>query len=385
MRLPDVRCSYAITLIPNTAKAANEALDRVAKIPEATLRTFVHACLQKYEKALTEPGHAVGAVAAQSIGEPGTQMTLKTFHFAGVAGMSITQGVPRIKEIINASKEIQTPVISCELLDPYDLRAARIVKGRIEKTYLKDVGYDYVSFFYIGSLLTCYQIASSIEVVWLRDQGYVWVKIDFITIEKLQLNLSLFNIRTAILKYRKLKLKPQHIRLVKDSLTIDCLATGKPVKGKSTAAKEDTELFLRMEQIRRTLPNVPLSGHERANRAIINTDDNCRNTLLVEGYGLRACMSTAGVRGTATRTNSIMEMKDVLGIEAARTTIIDEISVVMGDMDIDPRHMQLLADVMTYKGKSLGLHGLAWLRCAIVCCSWRVSRRPLIIYSRLRG
>ncbi|KAL8925127.1 MAG: hypothetical protein Q9208_003632 [Pyrenodesmia sp. 3 TL-2023] len=331
------------------AKAANEALDRVAKVPEATLRTFVHACLQKYEKALTEPGHAVGAVAAQSIGEPGTQMTLKTFHFAGVAGMSITQGVPRIKEIINASKEIQTPVISCELLDPYDLRAARIVKGRIEKTYLKD-------------------IASSIEVVWLRDQGYVWVKIDFITIEKLQLNLSLFNIRTAILKHRKLKLKPQHIRLVKDSLTIDCQATGKPVKGKSTAAKEDTELFLRMEQIRRTLPNVPLSGHERANRAIINTDDNSRNTLLVEGYGLRACMSTAGVRGTATRTNSIMEMKDVLGIEAARTTIIDEISVVMGDMDIDPRHMQLLADVMTYKGEILGItrFGMAKMRDSVL-------------------
>lgn len=78
-------------------------------------------------------------------------MTLKTFHFAGVAGMSITQGVPRIKEIINASKDITTPVISCELHDPYDLRAARIVKGRIEKTYLKDVRYDYVSFFYAGS------------------------------------------------------------------------------------------------------------------------------------------------------------------------------------------------------------------------------------------
>lgn len=111
----------------------------MAKVTERTLRTFVEACLQKFEKAQTEPGHAVGAVAAQSIGEPGTQMTLKTFHFAGVAGMTITQGVPRIKEIINASKEIQTPVITCELLDQNDVRAARIVKGCIEKTYLKDV------------------------------------------------------------------------------------------------------------------------------------------------------------------------------------------------------------------------------------------------------
>ena len=70
-------------------------------------------------------------------------MTLKTFHFAGVAGMSITQGVPRIKEIINASKEISTPVITCELIQQTDVRAARIVKGRIEKTYLRDVRYSH--------------------------------------------------------------------------------------------------------------------------------------------------------------------------------------------------------------------------------------------------
>lgn len=126
-------------LTKETAKALKETLDRTAKISEDTLKTFIQACLQKYEKAQTEPGHAVGAVAAQSIGEPGTQMTLKTFHFAGVAGMSITQGVPRIKEIINASKEISTPVITCELYHQNDVRAARIVKGRIEKTYLKDV------------------------------------------------------------------------------------------------------------------------------------------------------------------------------------------------------------------------------------------------------
>ena len=62
-----------------------------------------------------EAGTAVGALCAQSIGEPGTQMTLKTFHFAGVAAMNITLGVPRIKEIINASKKISTPIITASL------------------------------------------------------------------------------------------------------------------------------------------------------------------------------------------------------------------------------------------------------------------------------
>ena len=79
-------------------------------------------------------------------------------------------------------------------------------------------------------------------------------------------------------------------------------------------------------------------------------------------------MTTPGVNGLATKTNSVMEMRDVLGIEAARKTIIDEISVVMGDMDIDPRHMQLLADVMTYKGEVLGItrFGLSKMRDSVL-------------------
>ncbi len=59
----------------------------------------------------------MGAVGAQSIGEPGTQMTLKTFHFAGVAAMNVTLGVPRIKEIINATKNISTPIITVGLAE----------------------------------------------------------------------------------------------------------------------------------------------------------------------------------------------------------------------------------------------------------------------------
>jgi hypothetical protein len=84
-------------------------------------------------------GSTVGAVGAQSIGEPGTQMTLKTFHFAGVASMNVTLGVPRIKEIINGAKVISTPIISCKLVSRESEASARIVKARLEKTLLGDV------------------------------------------------------------------------------------------------------------------------------------------------------------------------------------------------------------------------------------------------------
>lgn len=90
-------------------------------------------------KAKIEPGTCVGALGAQSIGEPGTQMTLKTFHFAGVASMNITLGVPRIKEIINASKNISTPIITANLTKSSDSEFARLVKGRIEKTFLREI------------------------------------------------------------------------------------------------------------------------------------------------------------------------------------------------------------------------------------------------------
>jgi DNA-directed RNA polymerase III subunit RPC1 len=82
-----------------------------------TLKKFISTCFYRYQKSLISPGECVGAIAAQSIGEPGTQMTLKTFHFAGVASMNITLGVPRVLEIINAVANINTPIITASLIN----------------------------------------------------------------------------------------------------------------------------------------------------------------------------------------------------------------------------------------------------------------------------
>ncbi len=175
------------------------------------------------------------------------------------------------------------------------------------------------------------------------------------------------------MRQKKLKLSPSNVRCYKDYIRIEIQPLEKFKRGSKNVsvkatAKEDTELFLRMQAIKRILPNIPICGYPEASRAIIKTDDEGKNTLLVEGYGLRNCMTTPGLNGLATKTNSIMEMRDVLGIEAARKTIIDEISLVMGGMDIDPRHMQLLADVMTYKGEVLGItrFGLTKMRDSVL-------------------
>jgi len=103
----------AVTRFLNGERRAHGA--RSEGITLRQLRAFVASAVQRYLHKRTEPGTAVGAIGAQSIGEPGTQMTLKTFHFAGVASMNVTLGVPRIKEIINAAKNISTPIITCKV------------------------------------------------------------------------------------------------------------------------------------------------------------------------------------------------------------------------------------------------------------------------------
>lgn len=149
---------------------------------------FLDLCWVKYVKAQIEPGSTVGAVGAQSIGEPGTQMTLKTFHFAGVASMNVTLGVPRIKEIINAAKNISTPIISCKLVTAGSEASARIVKGRLEKTLLGDVSAVLILTLL---LIVSWKIASVLEEAWALDYTYLGIIIDMEAVQKLQVGQCL--------------------------------------------------------------------------------------------------------------------------------------------------------------------------------------------------
>ena len=335
--------------------------EKIFKLTRTALDTFLSLCLSKFEKSKVQAGHAVGAVGAQSIGEPGTQMTLKTFHFAGVAGMNLTQGVPRIKEIINASRKISTPLIRCVLESPYEEVAARFAKALIQQTYLKD-------------------IVIYIEDVWSIEDYYLNMRVDWQQVERMGLRIGLQEIVHAITNSKVLR-----------GLGVEAMATGnshirvrinegrQDQKSKSSKKKRTTEIppeqvFVTVQTVKRRLPQVVVKGYPEANRTVMqkadkpDANDKEPITVFVEGYGLKACMNTPGVRGTSTTTNSVMEAKDVLGIEAARSTIIAEIAEVMKQMEIDPRHMQLLADVMTYKGDVLGItrFGLAKMRDSVL-------------------
>ncbi|KAG7194147.1 DNA-directed RNA polymerase III subunit [Scheffersomyces spartinae] len=327
------------------------SVNQLCKLSEKAVSKFMEQCIYKYNKAKVEPGTAVGAIGAQSIGEPGTQMTLKTFHFAGVASMNVTLGVPRIKEIINASKTISTPIINSVLVNDNDEIAARVVKGRIEKTLLEDVTYY-------------------IEDVYKNNMAYLSLKIDLQTIEKLQLELSIDQIARAIAAAPKLKIMPADVSITGED-RISVLITVRDSKVDSLKQEiNKNAIFFRMQQLKRALPHICVKGLPNISRAVINIRNDGKRELLVEGYGLKDVMSTEGVVGTKTVTNHVLEVFEVLGIEAARSSIIGEIDYTMSNhgMSVDPRHIQLLGDVMTYKGEVLGItrFGLAKMRDSVL-------------------
>ncbi|MEM0321986.1 MAG: DNA-directed RNA polymerase subunit A'', partial [Thermoprotei archaeon] len=124
-------------------------------INERILKEVVNEAVKQYLRSQVEPGEPVGVVAAQSVGEPGTQMTLRTFHYAGVREYNVTLGLPRLIEIVDARKSPSTPSMTVWLDDNhrFSREQAYEVAKRILQVSVKDVldnieiGDGYLSFY----------------------------------------------------------------------------------------------------------------------------------------------------------------------------------------------------------------------------------------------
>jgi DNA-directed RNA polymerase III subunit RPC1 len=316
--------------------------NELTRLTQSQLNTFLDLCWQKYNRARVEPGTAVGAICAQSVGEPATQMTLKTFHFAGVASMNITQGVPRIKELINANTTVSTPIIRVELLDPSDAELARRTKMRLELTTLG-------------------QICSSMSEVLTYDECYIEIVLDVNRIRLLRLDINLDQIQSVI--SQKLKITADRFKEAYDE------NTKQPLKDRLLIDINDN--LQTSWQLREQLLKLPIKGISTVKRAMIRTrksDETGEDIyyIVIEGEGLKDVMATYGVAFQSAMSNNVMEVAQVLGIEAAREVIIREIQETMAGhgIGIDERHLKLLADNMTYKGRVLGYtrHGMSKMK-----------------------
>ena len=367
---------FTLGLPPDTYGPSElERLARPIGLSYRQLTDFVSLCAIRHRDKKVDPGSTVGAFGAQSIGEPGTQMTLKTFHFAGVASMNVTLGVPRIKEIINAARNIATPLMTVELeggakgvaalaggrpglgmktVQLEDEVRARLVKGRLERTTLG-------------------QVAKKIRLLVTGGFAYIEVRLDPEIISTLQLHLNSADVRYKLLETSKLKLKPE--RVMTHSRWTIRIHPPDPAKEKEKENEKKKSVDVSMQQLLTALPDVPVLGIPSVSRVVIsknnnnssnNSNSNGGNSsqsitkgleLFVEGTGMLDVMGTPGVEGTRVRNNNVMEVAKVLGIEAARSTIIGQIEYTMDQhgMTIDSRHTMLLADCMTNKGEVLGI------------------------------
>ncbi|KAL9225768.1 hypothetical protein vseg_001656 [Gypsophila vaccaria] len=311
------------------------------RVSAQQLQVFLDACISRLRSKRIEAGTPIGLIGAQSIGEPGTQMTLKTFHFAGVASMNVTLGVPRIQEILDAKKNITTPVISAYLEDDSSMATAQAVKGLIEKTTLG-------------------QVCRSIKLDMRRDKHSVIVKLDISKINSLRLCINAHIIGEKILSSLSkgkvnLKVRVHHNAKLEIFL-----------------GDEKSETHFALYSLKNKLPMVVIKGIDTVKRVIIADEggNSGKLKLLVEGTGLRKVMGINGLKGCETESNHVLEVEKTLGIEAARTCIIKEIRNVLQShsIEVDVRHLMLLADVMTYKGEVLGVnrHGMVKMKDSVI-------------------
>ena len=292
-------------------------------IDESDVDKIIDLTIREYQHSLIEPGEAVGIVAAQSIGEPGTQMTLRTFHFAGIRELNVTLGLPRLIEIVDARKTPSTPMMTIYLTDEYkyDREKALEIARKIEYTKIENV---------ISSIsidISNMSITLQLDEEMLGDKG-----------------IEVSDVKKAI---SKLKLGKVHIEDI-DNYTF-------------TIYFEELDSISALFKMREKILNTKIKGIKGIKRAIVQKKGD-EYVIVTDGSNLEGVLSIKGVDFTKVQTNNIHEIAEVFGIEAAREAIAREIKRVLDEqgLDVDIRHILLVADMMTRTGivRQIGRHGV---------------------------
>lgn len=306
-------------------KVLMELEKKLGDLPELTKKDFDDICdsvVESYERAMVEPGEAVGTVAAQSIGEPGTQMTLRTFHYAGVAELSVTRGLPRLIEIVDARNNPATPTMRVHL-------SPEIARNQ----------------------------ASAKEIA---------RKIEMVLVQSVASNFSIDLLRQAIV----VRLDPEMMD-DKGLSTEDVVgAIQAKIKAKGDVEGDENVIFIyptseslaELQRLMEKIREVRVKGISDVTHVVIRKEGD-EFVLLTEGSNLQEALEVEGVNPHRIYTNNLREIYTVLGIEATRNAIILEAMSVLKEqgLDVDVRHILLVADMMTADGaiRQIGRHGIS--------------------------
>ena len=292
---------------------------------------IARAAESQYLDTRVDPLDPVGTVSAQSIGEPGTQMTMNTFHYAGVAEIDVTQGLPRLIELVDARKEPDTPMMTVHLDEEhaYDRDRAHEVVWKIEATKILALGDVSTN---VADMLV--QIDLNEET--LRERWPTAESVDEVAGEIAD--------------------------TIEDALGVNTTRNGALVEF-GPGEPSYRELLQLVEELR----DVVFKGIEDISRVVIRKEsegDEGEFVLYTEGSAFGDVLDIDGVDASRTTCNNIHEIYRNLGVEAAREAIINETMDTLEEQgldDVNVRHLMLVADIMTNRGiiPSIGRHGIS--------------------------
>ncbi len=328
------------------------------EVRDSTLKKILAKACDRYEEHLIDPNESAGIVAAQSIGEPGTQMTMRTFHYAGVAEINVTLGLPRLIEIVDARRAPSTPMMEVHLAREFadDRDLAMWVSNRIETATLLDV----------ASLETDIH---NMKVHVLPDSERMKKK-----------GVSIQGLREVLSQSRGLKdlisgketdtitieIPEPSFRILhqKSEITKDSKIKGLDGITRAVLRKEGGEYVIYTEG-----SNLEeLLSFELSYGSYLDSSDRAKHNEIAESAPEK--LSAQLIDKTRVRTNNIEEIYSVLGVEAARNAIIEEASKTLEEQGlvVDIRHIMLVADMMTNDGsvKAIGRHGISGRKSSVL-------------------
>jgi DNA-directed RNA polymerase subunit A" len=273
-----------------------------------------------YLRAMYDPEEAMGVVSAQSLSEPATQMTMRTYHFAGTAGIQVTLGLPRLAEIFDAKKEPETPSMTIYLEPKQNTEVNAI------------------------------EIAKKIKEVKLRD----FILSDIIDLINLTISCHM-----DVEKMKRFDLDPKNLAKHVKIKNIDVEVKGKDLV--ITSKKSDN---VNLHKLKFKLLESHIKGVKNISHVIVSKEERSDEWIISTlGSNLHKVLSIEGVDTTRTTCNNPFEIYDVFGVEAARNSIISEAvgTIEEQGLGVDIRYVSILADLMTSNGRIMGIgrYGIA--------------------------
>tara|TARA_B110000444_G_scaffold55924_1_gene52163 strand:+ start:9173 stop:10732 length:1560 start_codon:yes stop_codon:yes gene_type:complete len=315
------------------------------KLTKAQAKKVIDESIIALDRASIDPYEAAGIITAQSIGEPGTQMTMRTFHYAGVATVNVTQGLPRIIEIVDARKVPQTPTMTIRMTAEQEQNegAAKKLAAAIEVTTTVN----------IASLETDVaqrRLVLKLNKGNLKQKGMTPLEVK----DKLERATRLF-VQTDKPK------NPSTLTLIPGVHSEDDLAD----------LAENPPSYTMLLQLEEKIRDMRLKGIPGIERANVQLDDKTGEYYLSTiGSNLTRVSELENIDRSRTYTNNIIEIYEYLGIEAARQAIVDELQLTLDGarLEVDVRHLLMVADVMTSEGevRAIGRHGVSGTKHSIL-------------------